>query len=173
MGEVARKLLHLSGGLAPFLAMRFGAVPVVALAALLGAAYLFHEAAGLRALDPVKRKRLDFAPLEYVLSVSVLLLLPLNPGASYAAVEVLALGDGLAGLVGRNGRRVLPGTEKTLEGSAACLVGGLVGSLLFLEPLLAVACATVGAVAEAYLPRDNLTVPLAAYVSVLILAGVA
>ncbi|MBS1263939.1 MAG: hypothetical protein MAG715_01134 [Methanonatronarchaeales archaeon] len=173
MGEVVRKLLHVSGAALPFLALRFGPVPIVALASLLAATYLAHEAAGLRVLEPVKRMDPDVAPLEYLLSASILLLLPFHPGASYATVEVLALGDGLAGLVGSSGKRALPCTEKTVEGSAAGFAGGLAGSLLFLEPRLAVACAGVGTVAEAYLPRDNLTVPFAAYVSVLILAGVA
>lgn len=172
MGELRRKLLHISGGLTPLVATRLGIPFVIGATIVLAVAYVAHEIRGLRHLDPVKRHdRFDPAPLEYGFSVSVLLLLP-NQTAAFAAIEILALGDGVASLVGRNGKTGLPGTKKTLEGTAACFVAGLAGALFFLDPATAVVVAAVGAIVEAYAPLDNLTVPFAAYASALIMASV-
>lgn len=171
MGELGRKLLHLSGGAIPFLAASFGPVAVVAGAALLSAIYVAHELLDLHLFRHVKRgDGFDAAPLNYGLSVSVLLVLPTEPSAAYAAIMVLALGDGFAGIVGRRGDRELV-NGKTVEGSAACFVAGLAGSLLFLDPLSAVACSAAGTAAEALLPHDNLGVPFAAYLGA-VAAGV-
>lgn len=163
MGELGRKFLHISGAAIPFVAPRLGLPVVLAVSAALAAVYAAHEVHGLRHLDPVKRgDGFDPAPLEYIFSVVAVLLLP-GRAAGYAAIEVLALGDGLASLAGGRLGISLPGTDKTLEGSAACFVGGLAGSLFFLDPASALLAAAVGAAVEAYVPFDNLAVPFAVY----------
>jgi len=173
MGELTRKLLHISGTAIPLIAIRLGHETVLYFAALLSVVYVFHEFLDVGAFDPIKRgDGHDFAPLIYGFSVSTLLLLPLEPEYAYAAIEVLAVGDGLASIAGRNGHRSLPMTDKTLEGSAACLAGGLAGALLFLDPLSAIGCAVAGTVAEAYLEPDNLWVPITAYLAAFTLAFV-
>jgi dolichol kinase len=97
------------------------------------------------------------------------------PLASATALGVLALGDPLAGLVGRRwGRHPIAG-GRTLEGTLAFTVGGTLaayGVLLLWHPvagwpaLLAVAAfaAIAGSVAELCSRRvdDNMSVPLAA-----------
>lgn len=163
MGELGRKILHISGAAIPFVAPRLGLPVVIGGAAALAVLYVAHEIHGLRHLDPVKRKDgFDPAPLEYGFSVVAMLLLP-GRAAGYAAIEVLALGDGLASLAGGRIGISLPGTEKTLEGSIACFLAGLAGSLLFLDPASALLAAAVGAAVEAYVPFDNLSVPFAVY----------
>lgn len=163
MGELGRKLLHISGAAIPFVAFRLGLPLVLAVSAVLAAIYAAHEVHDLRHLDPVKRDDgFDPAPLEYIFAVNALILLPGQAAAS-AAIEVLALGDGLASLAGGRLGISLPGTDKTLEGSVACFLAGLAGSLLFLDPAAAVLAAAVGAAVEAYAPLDNLSVPFAVY----------
>ncbi|MBI5242002.1 MAG: hypothetical protein HY926_16130 [Elusimicrobia bacterium] len=85
-----------------------------------------------------------------------------------AAVLCLALGDAAAALVGKAwGRHRLPGSAKTVEGSAACLLVCLAcGLAAGLGPMPA-AAAAVAATAVELLPttsvfNDNLWMPVAA-----------
>lgn len=80
-----------------------------------------------------------------------------------AAMGYIILGDGLAGLVGRNWGRVPLAFGKTLEGTLACLLACLlVGALVFRESaptLLGAALAT--AIELLPLPvDDNLAIPV-------------
>jgi len=97
------------------------------------------------------------------------------PIASAAALAVLALGDPLAGLVGRRWGRTSVGGGRTLEGSIAFAVGGTLAALAVLAlwhpvgsglalTLVAATAAVAGALAEALSHRidDNLAVPLGA-----------
>lgn len=88
-----------------------------------------------------------------------------NPAVANAAILILLFGDSVSTLVGREwGRIKLPYHErKTVEGSAAFLLVGLVMALTQLPPLPAFLGAIAGTFTEAYSPiDDNLTIPLVA-----------
>jgi dolichol kinase len=82
-----------------------------------------------------------------------------------ASIAVLALGDGVAGLVGRiAGKHPLrTGKRKSMEGSLAGLAASFIGCLLLVPIELAFAGALVGIIAEMLSTSldDNLAVPLA------------
>lgn len=94
--------------------------------------------------------------------------------ANYVGVAVVALGDGSASIVGRAyGRHRIPYTGKSLEGSLAFFATAMLGSILFVQPLIAFMASLVGvAVEQVPLPiNDNLTIPLLTGVAVLIAMG--
>ncbi len=83
-----------------------------------------------------------------------------NPDAIAASVIILAVGDGVSTLIGRNGKIRLPyNRKKTLEGSAAFFVASLPG--YFLVGNIIVPIALVAAFVESLdIPfDDNITVP--------------
>ena len=89
----------------------------------------------------------------------------LPEGAAAAALAMPIVGDAAAAVVGRRFGRTRFGA-KSLEGSAACFAGCMLGGALFLpsEPLALAAAALAATVVEALpLPLDdNLSVPLVA-----------
>jgi dolichol kinase len=82
-----------------------------------------------------------------------------------AAMLYLAVGDGLAGFVGRTWGRLRIG-DKSVEGSLACFLGAWVIGSLVLTPVPGWPEALVGAFLAAVLeffsppPDDNMTLPL-------------
>ena len=99
--------------------------------------------------------------LSYVFGIQLALLLP-EP-ASYAAIFVLCLGDGVATLIGRRGSHRLPwNRKKTWEGMLAGMAAAVVGALVFLPVLLAVAAGALALLAESIdVPvDDNISIPL-------------
>lgn len=82
-----------------------------------------------------------------------------------AAMLYLAVGDGLAGFVGRTWGRLRIG-GKSLEGSLACFLGAWVVGVLVLAPVPGRPEALAGALLAAVLeffslpPDDNMTLPL-------------
>lgn len=95
-----------------------------------------------------------------------------------ASLAMLMVGDGAAAVVGRRfGRTRYPFSEKSVEGSAAFFVTGLVAALPFgmgalSLPVLAAGALTAAAVEAVPVPvNDNLRVPLAAGAAMLLLHG--
>ena len=89
-----------------------------------------------------------------------------------AATAVLAAGDSVSTVVGRSwGRHKLPiNRDKSWEGSAAFFIGALFVLMFFVNPLKALMAAAAATAVEAA-PRmdDNLTIPLATGLALLLL----
>jgi phytol kinase len=175
-GEWSRKLVHIGGGAVVPLAWLFGiarwlAIPAAALITLL--ALLNHRRRLLPAIEDVGRH--SYGTVAYGASITLLLSLwwPWRADAVCAGVLVMAVGDGLAGLVGPRlpspswrvlgERRSLSGTATMALASLAVLLAvaalapaGPAWPLLVLLALIATALEQV-----ALLGLDNLTVPLA------------
>lgn len=173
-----RKLVHISGALFPVLAIYSGKDLAVTVAMLLILIFL-----GTELIKPKIRnysffrllwrkneyERFAIEPLLYLLSILLLLLLSyrLDEGICYASIIVLAVGDGLATIAGIHGKMCYGGSSKTIEGSAAGILGATICSLPFAGPL-----SLSGAVAGMYVEsrsgsHDNLTVPFAALIGML------
>jgi dolichol kinase len=99
------------------------------------------------------------------------------PEVAYAAILILALGDGVSSLVGPYGRlRTRLSETKLLEGTLAGAACGAAGASFFLTPLeagVAAAAAMIFETMELRLNRqlldDNVIVPLVAGTAVLLL----
>ena len=103
------------------------------------------------------------APFYFALGIAISLLIFPEP-ISYVAITALTLGDGFAHVFGmRFGKTRLPFNKgKNLEGTIFGFFFAFLGSLIFIDPLLALISATFGMILEALpLPiNDNLTIPL-------------
>jgi phytol kinase len=175
--EWSRKVVHIGGGAVVPLAWvtgidRWLALSAAALITLLAA--FNHRQRLLPAIEDVGRD--SFGTVAYGLSITVLLawLWPERADAVCAGVLVMALGDGLAGLVGplvpSPSWRVL-GERRSLAGTSSMAVASLVVLLVLSlvrmpaapEPLmLLVMVGTATALEQvALLGVDNLSVPLA------------
>jgi HAD superfamily phosphoserine phosphatase-like hydrolase len=113
------------------------------------------------------------SPIFYALGIVIPLMVFPEP-VGYAAITVLTLGDGFASVCGlKFGRTKIPfNKNKRLEGSACGLAFAFLGSLLFINPVKALAASAVGMFTEALpLPiNDNLAVPFAAGLTLMMLA---
>lgn len=177
--EWSRKLVHIGTGAVLPLAWVCGidravALPAAALVTL--ATLLNHRLRLLPAIEDVGRP--SYGTVSYGGAITVLLFLywPASPQVVTAAVLVMALGDGLAGLIGArflSPRWQVCGQTKSLLGTLTmALVSLLVLTLmerlsvslglpappLALLPLLALVAAALEQLA--WLGFDNLTVPL-------------
>lgn len=178
--EWSRKLVHIGTG--PVIPIAWAlhvdrsiAVPAAMAITLLAA--LNHRFRLLPAVEDVGRA--SYGTVAYGASISLLLLLfwPRQPAAVAAGVLVMALGDGLAGLLGpllRSPSWQICGQRKSLAGTAAMalaslamllLVGQLARAQGLPQPdpaaLLAITGIAVALEQLAVLGIDNLTVPLA------------
>ena len=178
--EWSRKLVHIGTGAVLPIAWLFGidqaiALPAAALVTLLAA--LNHRVGVLPAIEDIDRH--SYGTIAYGASITLLLWLywPQQPAAATAGVLVMALGDGLAGLLGpwipSTSWRVC-GQRKSLVGTSA-MAGASLALLLLLRavalvqqlpaptPWALVAVAAVAVLLEQWslLGIDNLTVPLA------------
>ena len=184
--SILRSLIHMAGGLIPFIAILAGLKITLTLIAATSALYCLSESLRLkggkipvvteltlrasRASEP--KDRLILKPLFFATGIAVTLAFFPRP-ASYAAVMVLALGDGGASLLGGFlGRTAIPfNPEKTVEGSLSGFMLAFLGALLFVNPIYALVGVFIGMLVEA-LPiplDDNLAVPLASAFAFLLL----
>jgi phytol kinase len=178
--EWSRKLVHIGTGAVLPIAWLFGidqaiALPAAALVTLLAA--LNHRVGVLPAIEDIDRH--SYGTIAYGASITLLLWLywPQQPAAATAGVLVMALGDGLAGLLGPwipSTSWQVCGQRKSLVGTAA-MAGASLALLLLLRavalvqqlpaptPWALVAVAAVAVLLEQWslLGIDNLTVPLA------------
>lgn len=181
--EWSRKLVHMGTGLVVLIAWacaidRRIAVVAAALVTLLAA--LNHRLQVMPAIEDVGRH--SYGTVAYGASITALLALywPARPDAVAAGVLVMAIGDGLAGLVGplvpSPSWQVL-GQRKSVVGTGAMAAGSLAVLLLVRQldqaagspaaapaagALVAIALVSVLLEQLAILGLDNLTVPLAA-----------
>ena len=87
-----------------------------------------------------------------------------------AVIAVLAIGDSVSTLVGKNFGRHKIFEKKTLEGSLGFFVSAAAVLLFFVSPERAIFAALVSALAEAFLKiDDNISVPLSAAIALAII----
>ena len=175
-GEWSRKVVHIGGGAVVPLAWLFAIDRWLALASAAAITLLAtfnHRRRLLPAIEDVGRT--SYGTVAYGASITLLLLLfwPQRADAVCAGVLVMAVADGLAGLVGPRipspswrvlgERRSLTGTATMAIASLAVLVavGHATGAGPGMVTLLAIAGVATGLEQIALLGLDNLTVPLA------------
>ena len=178
--EWSRKVVHIGTGPVVLLAWWLGISRAVALpAALLVtlATALNHRFRLLPAVEDVGRH--SYGTIAYGASIATLLALfwPQHPLAVAAGVLVMAIGDGMAGLLGpqiRSTRWRLFGQNKSLGGTAAMAIGAALVLILLqqigermgletptLPTLLLLALIATGLEQLSSFGIDNLSVPIA------------
>ena len=173
--ELSRKIVHIGTGAVVPLAWFFEIPFVVALS---GAAVITvvttinHQWRFIPAVEDVDRN--SYGTIAYGIAITTLLLLfwPTRADAVSAGVLVMALGDGLAGLIGRNvesPKWVLFGQTKSSVGTMTmAVVSGLVliglarwsGADLSLPAALGMVAMATGLEQLSWSGLDNLSVPL-------------
>ncbi len=178
--EWSRKLVHIGTGAVVPIAWAFGisqAIAVPAAGTITMLAALNHRIRVIPAIEDVDRH--SYGTIAYGASITALLWLywPQQPAAVAAGVLVMALGDGLAGLLGPlvpsfswsvlQQRKSLVGTGAMAAASLLVLLALRAVSLTLglpappAEALLAIAASAVVLEQCAVVGLDNFTVPLA------------
>jgi len=173
--ELSRKIVHIGTGAVVPLAWFFGIPFVVALpvaAVITVVTTINHQWRFIPAVEDVDRN--SYGTIAYGIAITTLLLLfwPTRADAVSAGVLVMALGDGLAGLIGRNvasPKWVLFGQTKSSVGTMTmAVVSGLVliglarwsGVDLSLPATLGMVAMATGLEQLSWSGLDNLSVPL-------------
>ena len=173
--ELSRKIVHIGTGAVVPLAWFFQipfvvALPVAAVITVLTA--MNHQWRLIPAVEDVDRN--SYGTIAYGIAITTLLLLfwPTRADAVSAGVLVMALGDGLAGLIGRNvasPKWVLFGQTKSSVGTMTmAVVSGLVliglarwsGADLSMPTALGIVAMATGLEQLSWSGLDNLSVPL-------------
>ena len=173
--ELSRKIVHIGTGAVVPLAWFFEipfvvALPVAAVITVLTT--INHQWRFIPAVEDVDRN--SYGTIAYGIAITTLLLLfwPTRADAVSAGVLVMALGDGLAGLIGRNvasPKWVLFGQTKSSVGTMTmAVVSGLVliglarwsGADLSLPAALGMVAMATGLEQLSWSGLDNLSVPL-------------
>ena len=173
--ELSRKIVHIGTGAVVPLAWFFEIPFVVALpvaAVITVVTTINHQWRFIPAVEDVDRN--SYGTIAYGIAITTLLLLfwPTRADAVSAGVLVMALGDGLAGLIGRNvasPKWVLFGQTKSSVGTMTmAVVSGLVliglarwsGADLSLPAALGMVAMATGLEQLSWRGLDNLSVPL-------------
>ena len=173
--ELSRKIVHIGTGAVVPLAWFFEIPFVVALpvaAVITVVTTINHQWRFIPAVEDVDRN--SYGTIAYGIAITTLLLLfwPTRADAVSAGVLVMALGDGLAGLIGRNvasPKWVLLGQTKSSVGTMTmAVVSGLVliglarwsGADLSLPAALGMVAIATGLEQLSWSGLDNLSVPL-------------
>lgn len=178
-----RKIVHIGGVVVPIIAVICGKIYAIGLISYFMLMFLFMELIKTKirihaAFRPLWKKSefngFAMDPFLYFISILMLLLLSFyfDEGICYASIVVLTIGDGISTVVGVHGKRYFQNSTKTVEGTVAGTIAAVVISYPFVG-----AIALVGSVAgmgvEVLSKRfDNVTVPVAAFISMLIAQAV-
>ena len=174
-----RKIIHISGVLIPVIAIVAGKNQTMALLLAGFVVYLIIEA-----LKPKISKDILFLvyreneltglstePLSYIISVLSLLFLSffIDEKISFAAIAILAAGDGFAGVIGRRyGKHRLPfNSNKSWEGSVSGFIAASIAGFYF-AGAVALAGSFFGMLAGAVNKNDNIAVPYAALAAMML-----
>ena len=174
--ELSRKVIHIGTGAVVPLAWLFEipaviAIPCAAVITLITA--INHQWRLIAAIEDIDRK--SYGTIAYGLAITVLLVLfwPHRPDAATAGVLVMALGDGLAGLIGRQLKTpqwIIFEQTKSIAGTTTMAVVSMLVLLIMskltnhaISAPVAIAIASTATGLEQLSVRgiDNLTVPLA------------
>jgi len=181
-----RKVIHISGALIPIFAGDdfLGKNVMVGLLVFGLAVYLFIEAIkpkiSLDILSMVYReneiKGFAIEPLSYIISVLSLLSLSffVDEKLCFAAIAILAAGDGFAGVIGRRyGRhRLYFNKNKSWEGSLSGFVAAILMGF-FYAGQIAIVGSAFGMLAGAVNKHDNIAVPYVALISMVLAQWIA
>lgn len=116
-----------------------------------------------------KHERSDFTGATYLLVSSMICISLFPKDIAFISLSFLAIGDTLAAIVGISlGKRKLPKSKKSIEGSLACFIGTFVFAMFFLNPqkyaipLIALAGAIAATIAESsrIAIDDNVKIPI-------------
>ncbi len=176
-----RKIIHISGALIPVFARNdfLGKNLTVGLMVFGLAVYLFLEINKSKIspsiLSLVYRdneiKGFAVEPLSYIISVLSLLLISffIDEKLCFAAIAILAAGDGFAGVIGRRyGRhRLFFNKDKSWEGSLSGFVAGSLTGFYYAGPI-AILGGAFGMMAGAINKQDNIAVPYAALIAMVL-----
>ncbi len=173
-----RKLIHISGVFIPLLAAA-GKTQTIALILAGFAVFLMLEALkpriGSDMLSMVYRghelKGFSIEPFSYIISVLSLLSLSffIDERICFAAIAILAAGDGFAGVIGkRYGRHKYPfNKNKSWEGSMSGFIAASLAGFYF-AGIIAIVGSIFGMLADAVSKHDNIAVPYAAVMGMLL-----
>lgn len=168
-----RKVIHIGGVLIPVISGEIGKSQTVALVVSGLAAFLIIEALkqnipqGILSMVYRENELKDFSiePLSYFISVLSLLYLSffIDEKICFAAIAILAAGDGFAGVVGRKyGRhRFSFNNNKSWEGTLSGFIAASLSGFYFAGAVALVGSA-FGMLAGAVNKNDNIAVPYAA-----------
>ncbi len=171
-----RKIIHIGGVLIPIITAVIGKTQTLVLGLIALVIYL-----ALEFLKPkIKRDFLSMVyrenelngfstePLSYFFSVLSLLSLSyfIDERICYAAIAILAAGDGFAGVIGRRygKHRFWFNKNKSWEGSSSGLAAASLAGFYFAGPI-AIAGSFFGMMAGAINKQDNIAVPYAALIA--------
>jgi phytol kinase len=173
--ELNRKVIHIGTGAVVPLAWLFEipsviAIPCAAVITLITA--INHQWRFIAAIEEVDRK--SYGTIAYGFAITVLLMLfwPHRPDAVTAGVLVMALGDGLAGLVGRQLKTpkwIIFEQTKSIAGTLTMAVVSILvliilstitNQIVFAPVAIAIALGATGLEQISMRGIDNLTVPL-------------
>ncbi len=175
-----RKIIHISGALIPFFAADSILGKKLAFGLLVSGLiiYLLLETVKQK-IEPsilalvyreYELKGLAVEPLSYFISVISLLGLSffINEKICFAAIAILAAGDGFAGVIGRRyGRHKLPfNKNKSWEGSVSGFIAASLTGFYYAGPV-AIAGGAFGMIAGAVNRHDNMAVPFAALIGMI------
>ena len=174
-----RKVIHIGGVLIPLISGVIGKTQTIALLLLAFVVFLIIEVLKQKIPDSVlslvyrdyELKGISVEPLSYFISVLSLFYLSffIDEKICFAAIAILAAGDGVAGVVGRRyGRHRFPFNENkswegTLSGFAAASFAGF-----YYAGGIAIAGSAFGMVAGAVNRHDNIAVPYAALAAMVV-----
>ncbi len=181
-----RKLIHISGVLIPFLASEnlFGKKLMIALVVLGLAVFLvleiFKKRLSRDTLLLVYReneiKGFSIEPLSYIFSVLSLLSLSffIDEKLCFAAIAILAAGDGVAGVIGRRygSHRLSFNKDKSWEGSLSGFIAALLTGFYYAGQIAIIGSA-FGMLAGAVSKHDNIAVPYAALIAMIMAQWIA
>ena len=178
-----RKVVHIGGVVVPIIAVVCGNIYAISLVSYFMIMFLFMELLKTKIQIPAALRPLwkdteykGFATDPFLYFAFILLLLFLSfffdEGICYATIVVLTVGDGISTVVGVRGKRHLRDTTKTVEGAVAGTIAATVIGFPFVGALAFVGSAA-GMIAEVTSKRfDNVTVPVAAFVSMVVVQAV-
>ncbi len=116
-------------------------------------------------------EKFSIEPLSYFVSILSLLSLSffIDEKICFAAIAILAAGDGFAGVIGkRYGRHKLPfNKNKSWEGSISGLIAASLAGFYFAGPI-AIVGSVFGMLAGAVSKQDNIAVPYAALIAMVL-----
>jgi dolichol kinase len=175
-----RKAIHISGVLIPIIATFIGKNQMIALALFVTAVCLIIEALKQKIpqgiLSVVYRdnelKGFSSEPLSYFISIFTLLYLSLyiDEKICFAAIAILAAGDGFAGVVGRRyGRHRFPfNKNKSWEGTISGFIAASLAGFYYAGQIALIG-SVFGMMAGAISKHDNIAVPYAALIAMFLL----
>ena len=178
-----RKVVHIGGVVVPIIAVICGKIYAISLVSYFMIMFLLMEALKTKVQIPAafrflwrKYEYKSFATDPFLYFAFILLFLLLSfffdEGICYASIVVLTVGDGVSTVVGVRGKRYFRDSTKTVEGAVAGTIAAAVIGFPFVGALAFVGSAA-GMLAEVTSKRfDNVTVPVAAFVSMLIARAV-